>query len=444
MIQKSDFFKHVLTLTSGTVIAQAIPIIFSPLLTRLYSPEEFGFFALFLSIVTILAVFTTGMYEMAIILPKKEVYAYQIRNISLFLTTFYTLIIILIIFSFYDLLITIFPPNINHNLFLFLIPFAVFLIGIYQTTIIWFNRVKNYKTMSKTGVIQSVTTIFFQVVFSLFAMGNLSLIFGRVIGQVVSTFYLLKTYYSSYSLRNKVSYKKTQYLAQVKRYKKFPYYVTWSKFFDISSNELPSVLILILFSPTMAGLYVIANKMISLPVSIIGLAVNPVHYKEISQMRNNHTMLKELTYNIYKKLVLLGFIPVSIILIFGDSIFQYIFGNNWLVSGEIAQILVIMFFIDFVIIHFNNILIIFEEQHKTLYFNILIFSVKVIAILVGFIIFNDIYNTILLYVICGVLIKITYMKYILNKIDISLYSALLFLIKYLTVAVVISFFFKLV
>lgn len=444
MTQNSNFLKHILTLVSGTVIAQVIPIVFSPLLTRLYSPEEFGFFALFLSIVTILAVFATGMYEMAIILPKKEIYAYQLRNISVFLTTFYTLVITIVIVCFYDLIIKFLPPNIDQNIFLILIPFAVFLIGIYQSTIIWFNRVKNYKIMSKTGVVQSVTTIFFQVIFSAFSMGNLALIFGRVIGQVVSTFYLLKMYYTNYSLNNKVKYKKIQYLAQVKRYKKFPYYVTWSKFFDISSNEIPAVLILILFSPTMAGLYVIANKMISLPVSIIGLAVNPVYYKEISEIKNKPNKLKELTYNIYKKLVLLGFVPVAIILVFGDSIFQYIFGNNWLMSGEIAQILVIMFFIDFVTIHFNNILIIFEEQHKTLYFNIFIFSVKVIAILVGFTIFNDVFNTILLYVICGILIKVVYIKCILNKIGISLYSALLFLFKYLVFAVIIFQFFKLV
>jgi len=66
---KSDFKKNVLTLMAGTTIAQAIPIAISPILTRLYTPEEFGLFALFLAIVSIFGVVATMRYEMAIVQP---------------------------------------------------------------------------------------------------------------------------------------------------------------------------------------------------------------------------------------------------------------------------------------------------------------------------------------------------------------------------------------
>ncbi len=38
---KSEFSKNVLTLMTGTTIAQAIPIAISPILTRIYTPEDF-------------------------------------------------------------------------------------------------------------------------------------------------------------------------------------------------------------------------------------------------------------------------------------------------------------------------------------------------------------------------------------------------------------------
>ncbi len=45
---KNEFAKNVLTLITGTTTAQTIPIIISPLLTRIYSPEDFGVWDYFL------------------------------------------------------------------------------------------------------------------------------------------------------------------------------------------------------------------------------------------------------------------------------------------------------------------------------------------------------------------------------------------------------------
>ena len=68
----SKIQKNIATLVTGTMIAQAIPIAISPILTRLYTPAEFGSFALYMSIVSILVVIATARYELAIVLPKKK------------------------------------------------------------------------------------------------------------------------------------------------------------------------------------------------------------------------------------------------------------------------------------------------------------------------------------------------------------------------------------
>ena len=69
---KSEFSKNVLTLVTGTTIAQSIPIAISPILTRIYTPEDFGVLALFISITTILGTIANGRYELAIVLPKRD------------------------------------------------------------------------------------------------------------------------------------------------------------------------------------------------------------------------------------------------------------------------------------------------------------------------------------------------------------------------------------
>ena len=90
---KSEFSRNVLTLMTGTTIAQAIPIAISPILTRIYTPEEFGIFALYMAFISIGAAIVTGKYEMAILLPKRNEYAKYLVVISIFLTTCFSILL---------------------------------------------------------------------------------------------------------------------------------------------------------------------------------------------------------------------------------------------------------------------------------------------------------------------------------------------------------------
>ena len=83
LIPKEEFSKNVLTLVSGTAIAQIIPIAISPVLTRIYTPEEFGIYAIFTSIVIIFSVISNGRYELAIVLPEKDEDAINIFALGL-------------------------------------------------------------------------------------------------------------------------------------------------------------------------------------------------------------------------------------------------------------------------------------------------------------------------------------------------------------------------
>ncbi len=79
---KSEFSKNTLTLMIGSALAQVIPIIISPILTRVYTPEEFGIFALYITFISIGASLVTAKYETAILLPKKEENAKYLVYIS--------------------------------------------------------------------------------------------------------------------------------------------------------------------------------------------------------------------------------------------------------------------------------------------------------------------------------------------------------------------------
>jgi O-antigen/teichoic acid export membrane protein len=99
---KSEFTRNVLTLMTGTTIAQAIPIAISPILTRIYTPEDFGIFALFIAISSIVGSIVNGRYELAIMLPKKDEDAINILVLGLIITSFISLLLLILIILFND------------------------------------------------------------------------------------------------------------------------------------------------------------------------------------------------------------------------------------------------------------------------------------------------------------------------------------------------------
>ena len=79
-ILNSEYIRNTLTLVSGNTLAQLIPLLAEPVLTRLFPPEDFGLLALFISISSLFAIVATGRYELAVMLPSKDEDAVNLSN----------------------------------------------------------------------------------------------------------------------------------------------------------------------------------------------------------------------------------------------------------------------------------------------------------------------------------------------------------------------------
>ena len=141
LFNKYPFLKSVTILASGSIISQVILVIAIPLLSRFFSVEEFGYLSVFISISTIIAVFSGGKYELAIGLPNSSrtaILVYNlVINIAMFLSAIY-LIAIFIYSSFYS--------NVNGKVYF--LPLYVLLIAIYSAQGYWYQRHKNYTKIS--------------------------------------------------------------------------------------------------------------------------------------------------------------------------------------------------------------------------------------------------------------------------------------------------------
>jgi len=122
---KSEFNRNILTLMTGTTIAQAIPIAISPILTRIYTPEDFGIFAIFLAITLIIGSIANGRYELAIMIPKKDEDAINIFALGFIITTSISLLLLVLVLIFQTYFIFLLK-NEEIGVWLYFVPISVF------------------------------------------------------------------------------------------------------------------------------------------------------------------------------------------------------------------------------------------------------------------------------------------------------------------------------
>ena len=273
---KSDFSKNVLTLMTGTTIAQAIPFAITPILTRLYTPDDFGVFALFLAITAVAGAISNAQYEQAIILPEKDEDAFNLVALGVFIVFSFSLVLLVLILVFYSE-IEVLLGNDNLGNLLYLIPLSTLLIGIYNSLNFFNIRKKQYKNISYSLISRSSSLGISQVIFGLFFLGPIGLIIGQMISFFSGNLMLFKTlkknYRSDYITKEKIK-------IQTKKYKKFPYYSLPSILLNSINLNIVNFLISAIFSITTLGFYSLSQRVVSIPARVIGNSFSQVYLQQ--------------------------------------------------------------------------------------------------------------------------------------------------------------------
>jgi O-antigen/teichoic acid export membrane protein len=360
---KSEFARNVITLMTGTTVAQAIPIGISPILTRIYSPEDFGVFALFVAIVSIFGSVANGRYELAIMLPRKDDDAINIVALGLVITIFLSLLLFILAALFNEKL-THFLNNQEIGLWLYFVPIAVFFTGLFNVLNFYNNRKKNYKDIANATILKSVALMVVQLGVGFFKAGAAGLVSGQILSTMFANLRLLKNMLKGKELSSVIS--KVKIYALAKRYRNFPKYTLFATFANTSSQYLINILVSSFFTVITLGYYSLVQRVLGIPSVIIGKSVGQVYFQTAMKEKHDTGRAVKTFKETVKKLTFLG-LPAFVILFFiVEDAFTLVFGSEWLIAGKYAQILIPMIFIRFVFSPVSVIFIIFEKQRLAL------------------------------------------------------------------------------
>lgn len=381
IIPKGSFVANVLILMTGTTIAQAIPIAISPILTRIYSPDDFGIVALYLSIVSIISVLVTGKYELAIMLPEKDEDAINIVALSFYISLFVSLISLFAIWIFNEP-ITQYFGNTEISIWLYFIPLIVFLIGIYNILNYWSNRNKKYGRLALSRISKSGTTSGLNLGLGFAGFGESGLIIGGIGGQCAATGILGLQVWKD----DKV---KTEFVAvenmarQAKKYGDFPKFSMPADIIFVISNQLP-LFMLNLFNVTAVGFYSLTLRVLGSPIGLIGNSILDVFKQRASSDYSKYGNCKNIYLKTFKCLLYTSFVPFLIFLISAPDLFAFIFGTKWRIAGEYAQIMAPMYLLKFISSPLSYVYYIAGKQKEDLLIHIYIGISTFLIFMVGY------------------------------------------------------------
>jgi O-antigen/teichoic acid export membrane protein len=375
----NSFNKNVLTLVTGTSLAQAIPIAISPILTRIYTPEEFGLFSVYISIAVILSTLVTGKYELAILLPEEDSKSLNLLAISVALTTMFSVFILVLVIIWGNQIALLLGNEAVEN-WLYFIPLSTFFSGVYQSLNYWFNRKREFKLLAQNKVIQTVGSSSTNLGFGALGFGSGGLIYGNIVGIGASTFKLASKFYKKHweEFCHKVSKFNVKNLAS--RYVNFPKFDLFASLCNISAHQVVNIFFSVLYSSSVAGNYHLIQRVFGIPVSVIARSVQDVFKEEMSRLYASNQNTREFYMKTFYKLAGLAFIPSILVFFLAEDLVTLFFGEDWSIAGTYAKYLTPVFFLRFISFPLSFMIYIAEKQ----YINMIIQFITVLAIIIIF------------------------------------------------------------
>jgi len=411
---KSEFSRNVLTLMTGTTISQAIPIAISPILTRIYTPEDFGVFSLFIAITGVFSVIASGRYELALMLPEKDEDAINIFALGIVIILLFTTMLFFVVFVFHSSLLDILN-NKEIGYWLYFMPVAFLFVGLFNLLSYYNNRKKNYKDIANATIVKSIVLAMVQLSIGFFKTGPSGLIGGQIASSLFANLKLLKNILKDKEMLSKVGRGKMLTLA--KQYRDFPKYQAPHAMLNTFSSYIPVYLFTPFFGLHIVGLYSLSTRIVFAPMMILAGASAKVYNQKVTQLYNEKGDAYGFTVSMLKSLLKKIIVPFLIIVIFAPDIFAFVFGEKWRESGIYTQILAPFLLLNILVSTVSFISSLTLMQKKALVISVAYTILIIIAILIGTY-YNNIYIALAWYTFFACCVLLYNLNWMLKKLKV--------------------------
>lgn len=362
-IKGSAFVRNIAYLSGGTLVGQFISTASLPILTRLYSPDLFGVLAVFMSAIMVLSVAACLRFDLAVPLPNTDSEAASLVVLGIASAT---LISIGLLFTAF-----IWPVEVSEILqepslesYLWMIPLGVWLASMYSALQFWAIRKKRFATVASTQLTRAAGSSGIQVVWGYFSPSGLGLMMGYMLYGGLGSLGLLRSAWKHdahiyYSIN--IGLLKSTFV----KWRRYPIFSTPEALLNSAAVNLPIVLIAAFATTSDAGHLLLAQRVASIPVGLLGSSLSRVFLSESREkaLENN---LGKFSRRIMWNLLKLSFFPFLIMAVFSPFAFPLVFGADWARAGIMVLWLTPAMFFQFLVSPVSTVLHVYDRHHIAL------------------------------------------------------------------------------
>lgn len=417
-ILKTNFARQFMMVFSGTALAQMVAFALSPLVSRIYTPEDFGILGLYSAMIGFMSAIVGFNYQIAIVVPEKNSEAQKLVSLVFALITIKIIILSLTLFFFVKPIFQFFEATALID-YWWLLPIGLFLDSAARINYYWCLREKRYDRIGTSAVIKATINNGGKVIGGLFYPKAITMILCTI--SAFAVYYLLLQTSNYRNLRKEVHrltlgksrlYIKELYQTLLKYYD-YLLYRTPQYALLIISQILPTFLLAAWFNSAAVGAFALAKTVISAPQELLGKSVYTVFFPKITQMHNKGQRIGPIIVKATGILFLIALVPFGLIGAFGEPIFTLVFGHQWGTAGIYAQWMSIGLIFDFANRGISASLPVLRKQNFSLVVQICLFVLQFISIYVGATYFHSDIWAMMLYGLSYGVVNILYILYFL-------------------------------
>ena len=320
-----------LTLLAGGALAQALPLLLGPWITRLYTPTEFGQFSFAWTLATNLAVVGCARFEFALPLEREEAGAALL--VALCTRVLAGMTVVACAVGGVLLLVQKLAPAA-------LLPLAVLTGAAAQALTLWATRAEAFRALALARIVQWGGAAVLQVVAGLLALGAVGLMLGPVLACFVAALMLARPAPQGgwrASLRSSPG-QGAALAAMARKYRDFPLFNTPNAFASALQDSLAMILLTSWAGAASAGYWALALRYLKAPASLVGGALSQTLYPKLVAAAD-FAAARQLVRHAMLVLSALAAALMLVLLTIGPWLFERVFGHQWQLAGELARAL---------------------------------------------------------------------------------------------------------
>ena len=377
MKQKS-IVREAATLVSGNILAQLIAFAAYFVLTRIYSPDDYGLFNIFYSYIEVLIILSTCKYELATVVADDNKEAAAVSRFALRLNTIISCILLTIALVLW--LTGALPGNFSQlGWMVLLIPPMVFFCGTSRIYSFLYNRFHRYGQIAVSDNVNAGSGALLKILLGWLGLSQSGLPIGTVLGQAASNLnYRLRLRSLGLPATNAAENK-----AAARKHRNFPLYVATKDFVSTFSSNLPFLWLAIYFDRAEVGLFGLALTFTMQPVNLISTALERVLYTRAAEAVHTRQTIAPMLRRFMLPLSALAIMVCVAAWFVAEPVFSFCFGSRWHGCGPYVQALLPWVLTSFIAACMLFIPNVFSTQRTEFFFYLVLLVLRVVAIIIG-------------------------------------------------------------